>query len=307
MVDFKMAKHFTVTGAEALQQGTRLSTAVRRASLRRPDGRASIRITPLSTGRLQLKPTFLEGSPSHGGPLGLIRALWRDPNFTGQLPMWAWIIETERELVLIDTGARPDTTGGITRTKFNVSAQQALVPQLAQLGFVPADFDRVLLTHLHGDHVGGLGAFDPQRVWVAKSEWDPVARFPGRLMRFMTAPVPSGFVPNVFEFDGSPMLGFGSSWPVTADGSIVALPTPGHSPGHTSFLVRTGKQDVLLAGDVTYTARALEAQRDQGFIADVEKHHDTLRRVAKLISTGVAYLPSHDPESPSRLGRILTR
>lgn len=283
------------------KQGTRLSTAVRRASLRRRDGRASIRITPLSTGRLQLKPTFLEGSPSHGGPLGLIRALWRDPDFTGQLPMWAWIIETERELVLVDTGARPDTTGGITRTKFNVSAQQALVPELAQLGFVPADFDRVLLTHLHGDHVGGLGAFDPQRVWVAKSEWEPVARFPGRLMRFMTAPVPSGFVPNVFEFDGSPMLGFGSSWPVTADGSIVALPTPGHSPGHTSFLVRTGKQDVLLAGDVTYTAPALEAQRDQGFIADVDKHHDTLRRVAKLISTGVAYLPSHDPKSPGRL------
>ena len=137
MVDFKMAKHFTVTGAEALQQGTRLSTAVRRASLRRPDGRESIRITPLSTGRLQLKPTFLEGGPSHGGPLGLIRALWRDPNFTGQLPMWAWIIETERELVLIDTGARPDTTGGITRKKFNVSAQQALVPSSLNSGSCP--------------------------------------------------------------------------------------------------------------------------------------------------------------------------
>jgi len=283
------------------KQGTRLSTAVRCASLRRRDGRASIRITPLSTGRLQLKPTFLEGSPSQGGPLGLIRALWRDPNFTGQLPMWSWIIETESELVLVDTGARPDTKGGVTRTKFNISPSQALVPELARLGFDPADFDRVLLTHLHGDHVGGLAEFDPRRTWVAKAEWEPVAHFPGRLMRFMTAPVPSGFAPNVFEFNGSPMLGFAGSWPVTADGSIVALPTPGHSPGHTSYLVRTGTRDVLLAGDVTYTLRALETQRDQGFIADVEKHHDTLRRVAKLVSTGVAYLPSHDPESPGRL------
>jgi N-acyl homoserine lactone hydrolase len=283
------------------KQGTRLSTAVRRASLRRHDGRASIRITPFSTGTLQLKPIFLEGSPSHGGPFGLIRALWRDPDFTGPLPMWAWIIETERELVLIDTGARPCATGGVTRTRFSVSAQQGLIAELARLGFQPGDFDRVLLTHLHGDHVGGLVAFDRERVWVAKPEWEPVARFPGRLMRFMTAPVPGGFVPNIFEFDGSPMLGFPSSWPVTADGSIVALPTPGHTPGHTSFLVRTGKQDVLIAGDVTYTARALEMQRDQGFIADVDKHHDTLRRVAKLISSGVAYLPSHDPESPNRL------
>jgi glyoxylase-like metal-dependent hydrolase (beta-lactamase superfamily II) len=97
------------------------------------------------------------------------------------------------------------------------------------------------------------------------------------------------------------MLGFPASWRVTWDGSIVALPTPGHSPGHTSFLVRTGKGSVLLAGDVTYDLPALEMQRDQGFIADVDKHHDTLRRVLSLVKNGVAYLPSHDPESPDRL------
>jgi glyoxylase-like metal-dependent hydrolase (beta-lactamase superfamily II) len=263
--------------------------------------RAAIRITPFSTGTLQLKPTFLEGSPAHGGPLGLIRDLWRDRAFTPPLPMWSWVIETPMELILIDAGARPDTTGGVTRTRFNISSDQALVPALRRLGYTPEDFDRVLLTHLHGDHVGGLADFDPRRVWVAKPEWEPVARFPGSLMRRLTAPVYRGFVPQVFDFDGPPMLGFTGSWPVTLDGSIVALPTPGHSPGHTSYLVRTGKRNVLIAGDVTYTGRALEMQRVQGFIADVEKHHDTLRRVLSLIATGVAYLPSHDPDSPNRL------
>jgi hypothetical protein len=34
-----------------------------------------MKITPLSTGTLRLKPTFLEGSPAHGGTLGLIRDL----------------------------------------------------------------------------------------------------------------------------------------------------------------------------------------------------------------------------------------
>ncbi len=61
--------------------------------------------------------------------------------------------------------------------------------------------------------------------------------------------------------------------------------------------------DVLLAGDVTLDLPALEAQRDQGFIADVEAHHQTLPRVLALVRTGVAYLPSHDPESPARLNR----
>jgi N-acyl homoserine lactone hydrolase len=260
-----------------------------------------MKITPLSTGTLQLKPTFLEGSPSHGGPLGLIWDLRRDRGFTPPLPMWSWIVETGSERILIDAGGRPDMTGGVTRTSFQISSQQALIPELARRGLEPRDFDRVLLTHLHGDHIGGLASFDQRRVWVANAEWRPVARFPGRLLRFLTAPVHRGFVPRVFEFDGPPLLGFPESWPVTTDGAIVALPTPGHSPGHTSFLVRRSSGDVLIAGDVTYDVAALEAQCDQGFIADVEKHHVTLGRVRSLVETGVAYLPSHDPESAARL------
>ena len=260
-----------------------------------------MKLTALTTGTLRLKPTFLEGSPSHGGPVGLIRALGRDPRWTEPLPMWSWIIETGAERILVDASGRPGLGGGPTRTSFHISPDQALVPELARRGLTPGDFDRVLLTHLHADHIGGLEAFDQRRVWVARPEWAPVARFPGRLLRFLTAPVPRGFAPNLFDFDGPALLGFPGSWRVTPDGSIVALPTPGHSPGHTSFLVRRTDGDVLLAGDVTYDLPALHDQRDQGFIAKVEEHRQTLRRVLSLVRGGVAYLPSHDPESPARL------
>ena len=260
-----------------------------------------MKITALSTGTLQLKPVFLEGSPAHGGPLGLIRDLRRDAGFTQPLPMWSWIVETASERILIDAGGRPGIGGGVTKTRFDITEDQALVPQLARLGLEPRDFDRVLLTHLHGDHVGGLAAFDSGRVWVSRAEWTPVAKFPGSLFRPLKAPVPRGFAPRVFDFDGPAVFGFGGSWQVTPDGSIVALPTPGHSAGHTSFLVRRGDGDVLLAGDVTYDLPALYAQRDQGFIDNVEKHHHTLPRVLSLVKTGVAYLPSHDPDAPARL------
>jgi len=260
-----------------------------------------MRITAISTGALQLKPTFLEGSPAHGGPLGLIASLWRDSRLTQPLPMWAWIIETGTQRILIDAGARPGASGGVTGTRFQISTEQALVPELARRGLRPDDFDRVVLTYLHADHVGGLAAFDPQRVWVARAEWAPVATIPGRLMRPLIAPVHRGFVPRLFDFDGPAVCGFPGSWPVTPDGSVIALPTPGHSVGHTSFLVRRSEGDVLVAGDVTYDLPALESQRDQGFIADVEQHHITLRRVLSLVESGVTYLPSHDPESPARL------
>src|SRR5262245_47170069 len=259
------------------------------------------RITGITTGTLQLKPTFLEGSPAHGSPLGLILALRRDAAFTPPLPMWAWVNETGPERILIDAGGRSGIHGGVTGTRFLITPDQDLVPELARRGLRPEAFDRVLMTHLHGDHVGGLAAFDARRVWVAKTEWEPVARLPGRLMRPLVAPVERGFTPQLFDFDGPPMLGFPASWPVTADGSIVALPTPGHSSGHTSYLVRRKGGDVLLAGDVTYDLPALEAGRYQGFIADAGLQRQTLERVLALVRTGVAYLPSHDPASPGRL------
>jgi Zn-dependent hydrolases, including glyoxylases len=260
-----------------------------------------MRITAISTGTLKLKPVFLEGSPNHGGSLGLMLAIARDPGFTQSLPMWSWIVETDDERILIDAGAAPGAGGGPTRTKFEVAPDQSLVHELARQGLTPTEFDRVFLTHMHGDHVGGIGAFHPRRVWVSRAEWAPVSRFPGSLMRPLTAPVPRRFAPTVFDFTGPPMYGFPASLPLTKDGSIVALPTPGHSPGHTSYLVRRADADVLLAGDVTYDLPALHEPRDQGFVADVEKHHETLPRVAALVKSGVRYLPSHDPEAPARL------
>ena len=260
-----------------------------------------MKILGITTGTLQLKPTFLEGSPAHGGPLGLILSLRRDRALTPPLPMWAWIVETGSERILIDAGGKSGMNGGVTGTRFQISPDQDLVPELARHGIGPADIDRVLMTHLHGDHVGGLAAFDSKRVWVARAEWEPVSRLPGRLMRPLVAPVHEAFAPQLFDFDGPPMLGFPASWPVTGDGSIIALPTPGHSAGHTSYLVRRGEGDVLLAGDVTYELPALEAQRTQGFIADVAKQRETLERVLALVRSGVAYLPSHDPASTGRL------
>ena len=71
-------------------------------------------------------------------------------------------------------------------------------------------------------------------------------------MRPMTAPVPRGFVPRIFDFDG-PAFGRVSGQLARDAGRLhLGAPDAGtQSLGHTSFLVRCPKGDVLLAGDVT--------------------------------------------------------
>src|ERR1041385_7391264 len=103
-----------------------------------------MQITPFTTGALELKPTFLDGSPSHGGALGFIFALGRDPGFTPPLPMWSWIIETGTERILIDAGGNSRSGGGVTKTRFSISRDQEIIPELARHGLAPKDFDRVL-------------------------------------------------------------------------------------------------------------------------------------------------------------------
>ena len=265
-----------------------------------------MRVLGLTTGSLNLRSVFLEGSPLHGGSLGLIRALRRDPVTRGPFPMWVWIVETSDELVLIDTGSRSDQDGGLTRTMFAVSPAQELVPGLSRLGYRPSDFTKVVMTHLHVDHVGGLEAFPADRIWVSKAEWDPVARFPGSLMRPLTAPVPRTFRPRTFTFDGPPIHPFPASHQVTSDGTVVALPTPGHSPGHTSYLVRSPKGPILLAGDVTYSQDALERQELQGFVPNPVVERTTLAQVLLFVrDTGAAYLPSHDGRALERLAEMV--
>ena len=76
--------------------------------------------------------------------MGLILALRRDPAFTDPLPMWAWVVETGKERILIDAGGRPGIGGGVTGTRFQIKPEQDLVRELAHHGLRPEDIDRVL-------------------------------------------------------------------------------------------------------------------------------------------------------------------
>jgi glyoxylase-like metal-dependent hydrolase (beta-lactamase superfamily II) len=112
------------------------------------------------------------------------------------------------------------------------------------LGLVQAD--EIYLTHFHADHTGQLDPFKNATLLIGKADWDQI-----------TSPTP---------MQGANVAGF-KSWtgesrkvePLTGDkdvfgdGSVVVLRMPGHTPGHSSLLVRLKDMGpVLLTGDLVH-------------------------------------------------------
>lgn len=98
---------------------------------------------------------------------------------------------------------------------------------------------------------------------------------------------------------------FTASYDVMGDGSLVLLPTPGHTPGSMSLLVRRSVgAPLLLVGDLTYETELLEAGRIPGV-----GEKAGLRRASAMVRQlkerypDLPILPAHDPGAADRLRR----
>ena len=80
------------------------------------------------------------------------------------------------------------------------------------------------------------------------------------------------------------------------DGSVVCVPTYGHTPGHQSLQVRLAGGDVLLTGDACYLRQTLENLHLPRILHDRGEMLDSLRRIRALQTAGARIFYGHDPE-----------
>jgi N-acyl homoserine lactone hydrolase len=165
-------------------------------------------------------------SPGYSGP--------------GALSVTCYLVKHGQDWLLWDTGLGDQILSMPEGQKSNAGVwyvKKTLASQLAEIGLTPSAIKYLALSHSHPDHVGNLKLFPQSTLVVQKAEYDwPDAtgapRFPAE----------------------QPVIKAEGDYDVFADGSVMLISTPGHSPGHQCLLVKLPKTGaILLTGDAVHT------------------------------------------------------
>jgi N-acyl homoserine lactone hydrolase len=212
------------------------------------------------------------------------------------VPVPCYLIEHPKGTALFDTGMHPELqrdvagrAGARIAQLFRVhySAGEEVSARLEALDRDPARIDLVVNSHLHFDHVGGNECIPNATVVVQRREWEA-----GMDPEIAAA---RGF--NRRDYDlGHKVKTVEGEHDLFGDGSVVLLPTYGHTPGHQSLKVRLATGDVVLAADSCYFCRTLRERRLPAVVHDREEMLRSLDRLAGLEAGGARIFFGHDPE-----------
>jgi glyoxylase-like metal-dependent hydrolase (beta-lactamase superfamily II) len=270
----------------------------------------------IQTGAVSIKELQRDGA---GRSRTSLARVFADRRWTEPLPIYAWLIDHPEGAIVVDTGetARVAERGHFTpwQPYFKVALrewvepEQEIGPQLRELGFPPEEVPRVVLTHFHTDHAGGLSHFPASEILTAKVDYDLARGFSGKARGFLPQHLPDWFAPAFVELDDGPFGPFDSSRTLTGAGDVRVVPTPGHTPGHLSVVVEDGDTVFFIAADASYTEALMLAGVADGVSPDLTAARDSLTRIQRLVAERpTVYLPAHDPDSAVRLAdRQLTR
>jgi pimeloyl-ACP methyl ester carboxylesterase len=146
------------------------------------------------------------------------------------LPIYCWAIEHDGVVRLVDT-SETAAARNVPFARMEVTLEQELPAAIAAAGLEVDDVSEVVLTHAHGDHMDGFVRLRG-RALVHEKELEFLASPMARVMRrVLRQSLPPGFAPEPFTLDDGPLGTFARSHVFSDDGRIVAVETPGHTPG----------------------------------------------------------------------------
>ena len=242
-----------------------------------------IRVFALPTGAIELDRASMVSDLAPGQP-------WT-------VPVLSFLVDHPRGRLLFDTGvhsqARVDPVGrlGAERVKrltVKSAPGEDVVPQLATLGLGPDDVRYVANSHLHFDHCGG-NEFFPRATFLVQRPELEAARTPGFVPGYNPSPIDFDHPLDYRMIEGE--------HDVFGDGTVLLIPTYGHTPGHQSLRVRAGKgQDVVCASDACYTRENMDRDVLPNILWNASVMRESLAALRKLRDRdGATMFYGHDP------------
>jgi glyoxylase-like metal-dependent hydrolase (beta-lactamase superfamily II) len=178
----------------------------------------------------------------------------------------AFLVRLPDRLVLVDSGCGAVMGPDMGR----------LAASLTVIGVAPGDVDVVLATHLHPDHVGGLVDAEGRAVFanaeLVVHEAEP--RFWGDEATLAGA---SDMNREFVLLARTVMAAYGNRMRQVAGGEVLSgvtvVPEPGHTPGHSGWLIASGGDSLLIWGDIVHMPGVQFARPQAGIGFDVDGAH----------------------------------
>jgi len=242
------------------------------------------------------------------------------------LPINVFLIEHEDGHVLFDTGLDPalktdpnyisQAIGRFLVDKifrFEITPNDKLGKQLDRMGIAPEAITKAIISHLHFDHVGGIADIPQAELLVSEREWaqlsEPHPEHEWILREHIEIP-DAKWRPIKFQsMDGPLITPFGGGYDIMNDGAMILLPTPGHTPGSMSMLLRSvGMPPMLLIGDLAYEEKSILEDRVPG-TGDAKELRASYAKVRALKEQlpDLIIAPSHDENALYEINALASR
>ena len=236
----------------------------------------AVRIHPMVCGWLEVDAKFI----------------LKDQPGRYKLPIPSFLIEHPNGRAVFDTGLHRDLQqnsnrlgelGKVFEVKFR--AGEDLGARLRAHGVDPERVDFMINSHLHFDHVGGNADLPNAKLIVQRREWEAGAN--PELIR------KNGYNRKDFDLGHQLQLADGEH-DVFGDGSVVCIPSYGHTAGHQSLRVRLDSGETVLTADSCYMRKALDDMLFPPFADSYDAMRSVMERYRAMERAGARLIFGHD-------------
>src|SRR5882724_7538198 len=199
-----------------------------------------------------------------------------------------YLIKHGNEYMVWDTGFAPGTNPNAPKV--------GIVDRLKELSITPDQVKYVGISHFHGDHTGQLAPFTNATLLIGKGDWDGITAQPP-----MQGANVAGFKSWIDEKRKVEPLTVDKD--VFGDGSVIVLRMPGHTPGHSSLLVRLAQMGpVILSGDAAHFRENYDSDGVPHFNFDRTQTVASIDRIKKIATNLKAtVIIQHDARDVDKL------